>query len=549
MRAVPPLVSAIIYCAFAAVVFLAHGNAPDISVDHITYLKSANEIIEQNPDGFYARNLTSITSYAALLAYLHEWTGSHILSLKLILAVLTVFHLLSTEVFFRLLTQEQWKAVLFSLLAAFFVSFGAPVWGVTDFAASLNRTIVIPFMILIVCGFVAWHDRPWKYLAYPLLVALSVLHLSVYYLILTLLVYEAWDFAVERKLRIDRRLIWFAASLVLAFVLQQAMEAIGIGVFKHVGYTMDRAIGAGEVTPAEAWAFELYANPWRNMPLALTTLAAIGASFGLVGLLALAGLGMSIRRGLTKLDRRMLGFGVAVVVASYGPQTLMWLVRSVIPIYPVNFEEMRTISLIMLPALYFVFRLLEAAVADVTATRRIVVSTVISALVLLQPIVVLRSLPDPAKQAILQSALKEGLIGEDDSLRLSYARQFLGLPEDGPRFYYSIQNAIKWLNLNTAADERVISDRNDLMLARVDVFGDLNSMQKRGAATRAAQVRREAVEDVHRAFLSADVREIERVARKYKATYAVVARSMEGAPYRDRHFSIIRIPAEPARAS
>jgi hypothetical protein len=82
MSAVSIVISAVIYCAFAAAVFVVHGSTPDISVDHITYLKQANGIMEANPDGFYARNLTSITSYAALLAYLHGWTGSHILSLN-----------------------------------------------------------------------------------------------------------------------------------------------------------------------------------------------------------------------------------------------------------------------------------------------------------------------------------------------------------------------------------------------------------------------------------------------------------------------------------
>jgi hypothetical protein len=549
MGAARTLFSAVIYSAFAAAVFLAHGNAPDITVDHVTYLKGANEIIEANPDGFYARDLTSITSYGVLLAYLHEWTRSHILSLKLLLAVFTVFHLFSTEVFFRLLTREWWKAVLFSLLAAFFVSFGAPIWGVTDFIASLNRSIVVPFMILIVYGFVAWHDRPWKYLAYPLLVALSVLHLSVYYLLLTLIVYEAWDFAIERRLKLDRRLLWFAAGLLLAFVMTQIIEAAGIGVFKHVFYTLGQALTAGTITPAESWKLELYVNPWRNMPLPLTTLAAMAASFGLIGLLALAGLGVSIRRGLTQLDRRMLAFGAAVVVASYGPQTLMWLVRSVIPIYPVNFEEMRAISLVMLPALYFVLRLFESAVADASLARNFAASAVISALVLLQPIVVLRSLPDSTKEAILRLALEKGLILEDDSLRLSYARQFLGLPEDGPRFYYSIRNAIAWLDLHAAEDERVLSDRNDLMLAKVEVIGDLNSLQKKGVTAGVVRALRGAVEDVHRAFRLADMRELERVGRKYGATFAVVPWPVEGAAYRDRHFSIIRIPAEAVRAS
>jgi hypothetical protein len=543
MRAVSTLISTVIYCAFAAVVFVVHGSTPDISVDHISYLKQANEIMEANPDGFYARDLTSITSYAVLLAYVHPWTNSHTLSLKLILAALTVFHLLATEVFFRLLTVEKWKAVLFSLLAAFFVSFGASIWGVTDFAASLNRIIVVPFLILIMAGYFAWHDRPWRYLAFPLLTALSVLHLSVYYLILALLFYEVWDFMIERRMRVDRKLLWFVGGLLLAFVVKEIIEVAGIGVFGHVGATVQHAVSTAELTPPEAWDLELYANPWRNMPLPPATFVSIGASFGVIGLLALAGLVASIRRGLTSLDRGMLGFGVAVLLASYGLQTLMWLARNVISIYPVNFEEVRTISLIMLPALYFVFLLFESMTTHANLARKTAVATVFAAVVLLQPIVVVRFLPDSAKEAIVQLALTHGLLRRDDSLRASYARQFLALPQEGPLFYYSIENVVAWLNAHAPKGERVLSDRNDLLLAKVEVIGAFNSMQGKGIATSAFQQWREALDDVNRAYRSADLLDVERVGRKYHATFAVVPWSVPDAAYRDRYFSIVRIPA------
>lgn len=543
MRSISALRSAGVYCAFAAAVFLAHGSTPELSADHITYLKSANEIMVANPDGFYARNLTSLTSYAVLLAYLHEWTHSHILSLKWILAVVTVFYLFSTEAFFRPLTTEAWKAVLFSVLAAFFVTFGAPVWGVTDFAASLNRTIVVPFMIAIVGGFMAFHDRPWKYLAYPVLIALSLLHLSVYYLVLTLLVYEAWDFVIERKMKIDRRLAWFALGLLLAFSLNRLIEAAGMGAFGQVGYTLKHAVTQNEIAPAEAWSLELYANPWRNMPLPLTTLATIGASFGLIGLAALTGLGITVRRGLTQLDRRMIGFGIAVLAASYGLQTLMWLARNLAPIYPVNFEEMRAITFIMLPALYFVFRLFESKVAGASPARKIAVSAAVSALVLLQPIVVLRSLPEQTREAVVQLAVQQGLIRRDDALRTAYARQFLALPERGPRFYYSVQGVAGWLDAHAAKGDRVVSDRNDLLLANVEVIGAFNSLQNKGAATRALRQWREAVRDVYRAFGSADLNEVERIGRKYGAAYAVVPWTVPGAVYQDRYFSVVQVPA------
>jgi len=188
-------------------------------------------------------------------------------------------------------------------------------------------------------------------------------------------------------------------------------------------------------------------------------------------------------------------------------------------------------------------RLFESIAAAAGPARKAALAAVFAALVLLQPIVVVRSLPESAREAIVRLALQESLIHQDDSLRVSYARQFLDLPQDGPRFYYSSRNAIEWLNTHVPKGVRVLSDRNDLLLASVEIIGAFNSMQGKGIATYAYQNWRVAVEDVNRAYRSADIREVERVGRKYLAAFAVVSWPVPSAAYRDGNFSIVRIPA------
>ncbi len=70
-------------------------------------------------------------------------------------------------------------SVLFSLLSALFVSFGAAFWGFTDFAASLHRTLILPIFVLVIWFFLRFRASPWRYATYPFLVLISLIHLSL----------------------------------------------------------------------------------------------------------------------------------------------------------------------------------------------------------------------------------------------------------------------------------------------------------------------------------------------------------------------------------
>src|SRR5581483_325370 len=98
------------------------GHQPLLGPDHVTYFELADSIMDAHPAGDYWRESNSVRSFAVLLAYLHPWTGSHLLSMKVILAFVTVAYLFSAELFFGLFAAQRWQRVLFALVSAFAVS-------------------------------------------------------------------------------------------------------------------------------------------------------------------------------------------------------------------------------------------------------------------------------------------------------------------------------------------------------------------------------------------------------------------------------------------
>src|SRR5262249_12272235 len=89
-RTIGWLLSLALYSAFALAVFIVQGNHPLLGPDHVTYMELADSIAESRPTGDYWRETNSVRFYGVVLAYMHRWTGSHVLSMKVLLAALTV---------------------------------------------------------------------------------------------------------------------------------------------------------------------------------------------------------------------------------------------------------------------------------------------------------------------------------------------------------------------------------------------------------------------------------------------------------------------------
>lgn len=534
-----------VYTVFALVVYLLHGPEPGLSIDHMAYFKMANETMAAHPDGSYWRDISVIRSYGVLMAYLYPWTGSHIVSLKLILGATTVLHLLSFELLMTLFTDSKWRAMLFSLLAAVFVSFGASLWGVTDFSASLNRGIAMPFFIAVVWFTLRYAGTPWRHLAYAVLVLLSILHLSSYYLVAIL----ALGYFIEAgmdKFRDRRSLGYFLGGILLAYVAQKFLALAGLANVQYVGVTPnfgDTVLRATDTKDASAlaWEAELFALPWRNMPLPLATLLTIAASYGVILLVAVSGAVQCARRGFTRIDRFMLAFAAAVILVSYGLQTTLWILRQFTTIYPLNFEEVRAINFIMIPSLYFIFRLYSHYRDKAAAPTRKIVPSLIILIVLLQPIMLLRVSPEGFREWIYAAALESGLIRKDDTNRQLFARQVLGLDRGQGRFYYSVRNLLDWLRQNVSKRDRILTDLNEVELVGASVVGAHIAFLGKEVHSRERLEWMTSVHDTQAAFASHDMARVIAVARKYGATLVIVPWTVQDAIYQNGNYSVIRI--------
>lgn len=617
----------LVYATFALVVYVLHGHEPTLSIDHISYFRLADEIRKEFPGGDYYRTINSVRLYSVVLAYLFDYTGSHVASLKLVLAVVTVASLAAFQVFMGLVTDRLGERVLFAVLSGLFVSFGASVWGMTDFAASLNRTLVIPFVILLVWFFFRSFGSPWRFAIFPALTLLSAIHLSALHVVLVFLAFEALDFAVRRRFRPTRDLAHLAVAGVASIGVQLALEVSGTGTANFVQYTLRVAVpkvpsvppaetvasrggapvemtpGAGAPMPdiardprekrAEArpkrppstapsgparkpgspvppvpsepvepeapptvfdipvapdllsikgaWDIELFAFPWRNMPPSLATIATIASSFGVILLLAVMGAVLARRRrDHAPFDRPMLLFAGGVMLAAYGLQTFLWATRGWLPIFPVNFEEIRAVNMLMFPAIYFVFRLYRLA-PPVGPLAAVHVRALVVAAFVLQPILLVRALPASWREGILEAAIERGAIKRTDFPRVFYARHFLGLATEGRRFYYSSLGAIRWLDRNVAPDEVVLTNVDDFIVLKCKTTGTFLNVVSMQVSDRQRGHWVQALDTVDKVMATRDTATVRQFAKKMGANYAVVTWPVAGAVYRDQYYSILRI--------
>lgn len=566
-----------LYLLFAAAVFAVHGMQPLLGPDHVAYFQLADEIIAKRPAGDYWHETDSVRSFGVILAYLHAWTGSHLLSMKLLLAATTVAYLAAAELFFGLFASRRWQAILLALLSAFAVSFGISSWGVTDSTALLARTIVAPIVMFCLWMWFRFRDGTLKYLVFPILICGSLLHLSTFYVIGILSLLEAWDFAANRRFRLDRRVAAFIAAGLASLALLYGFERMGVSV-KVLGMVVPGLLAPRQVevepiapksasskpsappaagpaaAPApppaapkptaqakakEAWEIELALRSWRNMPMPAASFANLLSSSLIILALALWGMAQAWRAGFNDADRAMCAMFVAVPLFSFGPQTALWILRSFTNVHPISLEEVRAIGFIMVPALYFVLRLIQFTAAR-PRHAGLGVAAIVAAFLALP--LALKSLPDFAREGILELMIAVGAVDEKQPSSLNNARAALGIAYSTP-FYYSVIDSMEWLRRNTPPGSRILTDRDEfLLLAGWEIVGPRQV---------AAVPSRTATElpslsviffETKEAIRSHDTARVARLAATYDADYFVVPWPVEGAAYRDRYFSVVPVP-------
>ena len=557
--------SFVLYAGFACAVFVALGDHPLLGPDHISYMSQADTIRSNHPDGDYWRSLNSVHNEGVILAYLYPYTGNHVLSMKLFLALLTVPYLLTFEWLLHCYTQSKAKAILFTLLAGFAISFGVGSWGVTDSTAMLNRTLVMPAIFLILRFYLKNFDNPWRYLSYILLVFAALLHLSAFHFFGILLALEVWDFVRTRRCRPDRMLASFAVAFVVAAGVQVGLEKSGLSPNLTGFLATSDPIEPAAIEPAaierqpsieyrlspnqslsEVWRSELELRPWRNMPLPLANWANIFSSYALIFLLTLSGIIAQKRRGFSKLDLRMLAFFVAIPVVAFGPQTAIWLVRGFLPIPPINMEEIRTISFIMIPSIYFTFRLFEFAIQG---KRGAMLGSAIITIFVALPLS-MKSLSTNARENVLATAVHLKLLDASNQAQLQNARSALGLSYDYP-YYYSTLGVRQWLSENPWVFNKLMSDRDELILLNRPIVGprQVAAAPTQSISADKSELLTKAFFDTKAALRSRDLAAVMQVGRSNGADIAVVPWKVAGALYQDSYFSVVRITPERDQAA
>jgi hypothetical protein len=557
----------LVYIGFAYFIYVTQEAEPELSIDHVAYFKMTNSILGNHPDGSYWKEISSTKSYHVLMAYLYEVTGSHIISLKWILLCLTIFHLYAFQLFMSLFTPNLWKQMLFSLLAAIYVSFGATFWGITNFSASLPRTSVVPLIIIAMWFFIKKWDSPFKNVVFPFLIIGSIIHLSMYYIIGVLALVEMSSIVIEQRFRSNTRTFSFILMLALTVLLHTLINRSSLGTGSYISNTVIQGVARINqdhnpadnqqvLSPTLAWDVELFAFPWRNMPLPIATLVTMVLSVSFIFLLAALGLIKCVQNRLQKSDWIMISFAMSVLIMAYGLQTTLWLCRSWLPIYPINFEEVRVINFIMIPFLYFIFRLFDDQMSKKTL-HSYAMAALIAVAVIIQPITIIRKLPDNIKSLLIKNAFELGLINPGDSLRLLYARQYLGLVEPiGRRYYYSALGVLGWLKNNAKTSDIVLTDLNEINILNVKYIGSfyaaIDKLIKHADDYDWISVVEEiqhkdrhdwmlTVKETHDVFSRQNIIEVVGLAKKYRATWVIVPWEAKGAVYSDSNYSVIKI--------
>lgn len=546
-----------LYVTFAVAVCIAQGPRPPIGIDHIAYFKIADEIRASHPQHDYWRAITVTHSYGVIMAYFYELTGDHVRTLKIMLALTTIAYLWCAESFLGRFTTHRRVAVLFAMISAIHVSFGSVFWGVTDFAASLNRTLVLPPMLLLLGWYFSNYSRHRRMLVYPALIYLSVLHLGTYYLLGVLAVMDG--LRLVHALRVRREAFGPAlGAYIAAFalvgaayvsieplnlkrrVLTQLIPRIEGTASINAGAASAAPTGQAYLSSRDAWAMEIFAQPWRNFPPPLATLLAAAMSLAFIVPLSFAGGYIAIRNtGWRPADGPMLLMACSVLICAYSLQCLLWIIRRWLAIYPINFEEVRTVSFVYLPILYFILRGFEWLWfgRPTPGSRRVAILGLL--LLILQPIFIIRLLPRNAREHIITIARQTGILDQRESQRNMYARQTLGLEADRRRFYYSVLPLLSWLRTHTNRADRVLTNRDDLYLLNAKVVGTSNGFLDTDIRSPERLIWHGQVLELDAALAARDSQRVRRLARDSGADFAVVPWSEPGAIFDDGSYSII----------
>lgn len=575
---------------FAFSVYLIHGHQPPIGPDHIAYINLANDIIAMQPTGNYQASWTSSTGLSVVMAYLLPYTGSHVSSLKVILAANTIFFLWFFYGFVGIFCRSDPIRALICCVSAMSVSFGVTSWGLTDSAALLARSLALPWIIACLWLYFGRYHSWQRYLAMPLLVVVSTLHLGSFHVLGAIGTLEILDWLFIRRRKFSYRVPMFIGSVICSFAVLGLLERTGkslplisavvlwqihppgaTGSEQKTDNTdlpaptsggklnpllsrdtipTDTAVKSTEATkkiaplpytPTTAWQLELTMRSWRNMPLPLINLVNIVSSSVLIISLSVYGyINVRRRRALNELDHAFSLFAVAVVIFAFLPQTAMWILRNLRPVFPLNFEEIRTLSWLMLPCIYFSYRLFAEGSLIWPRFQSTTRNRMLVALAFLALPLTLKSFTYGVREQLFKASTFLNVVDSTDQKKIENARQALGISHKHV-YYHDIQPLRIWAETHLPPNSIFLTNRDDLFDSKLHLVGTrqqavLANPQDDPAALMAN------FEFTRQAMESRDLPALLTIARKLGATHVLVLWTQEDFVYQDDRFSIVAVP-------
>jgi hypothetical protein len=292
----------------------------------------------------------------------------------------------------------------------------------------------------------------------------------------------------------------------------------------------------------EAWALELSLRPWRNMPPRMVTLANMSASYVLIFVIALFGIARARKRGFSATDRFMLAMFVVVPLFAFMPQTALWILRSFTNVYPATIEEVRAISFVMLPSLYFALRVFQQIVSEGGRGALPKAALLVAALIAMP--MAMKSLSHPVRESILLGMERLRLVDPSNASSVASARSALGIANStqGRPFYYSTEGAVRWARANIPRGARILTDRDEFVLLR---HHEVIGAKQLAAVPPKSGVELPEMAQVFfmtsRAMNSRDIDGIGTLARRFGADYVVVPWEAPGALYADSNYSVLKV--------
>lgn len=533
----------LIYAFLSALSVALMGPEPSLRLDHLHYMRVADQIKELNPSGDYWRSISAVQTYEVLLAYISDLTGDYISALKVFLYLVSVLHMVACQRLFAMYTDRLWLSALFGFLCSVHVSFGFTFFGVTQFESSVGRSIIMPLNILALVLYLKYRTRLVRYLIMPAAVLLSVIHLSVCNLVLLLFVSEFLRLIRNIRQRPYLEMAALVLSAVSSVLIYWVLYVAGLLWDECVSYVNAMVAGGLEapITSVKAWEMERYIMPWRCFPPPLATVLASFASVGFIVAAAVAGLIRCIRRGLNDNDRIIIWLVLSILVSAYGFQIILWALSYVCSVRPFSIEEVRSLSYMAIPLCYFVFRYFQLGGIECRTEWRIVASLALCALYLIQPLTLIRVLPERLRLRIYAACLEKGVIQPADDMRTCYARQQLGLDEGEDRFYYRVKDVVKWLNGHCGRGDIVLTSRNDLYVINAEIAGASASVIGVPSGSQRLQDCLRNNFDLQLFLGQRDYPEIMKMAQRIKAKFVVLPWVVPGALFRSGQLSIVAV--------